>query len=88
MNRKRRSALETFDGCPHRFRVLYEVCRNCGHHHGVHDDGRCNGEDGQGCMCPGFEHVEDRGDESQRGIAFHECAFRYIDRLEIGRAHV
>lgn len=49
--KRRRSALESFDGCPWRYKQLY---------HGG---------------------VEDRGDESQRGIAFHECTFRYIDRL-------
>jgi len=32
-------------------------------------------------MCQGFQTIEDRGDESHRGIAFHEAAFRYIDRL-------
>lgn len=81
--RHRRSALETFDGCPYRFDVLYNICRNCGHrqlHHHAEPHGHCDGE-GNGCLCEGFEHIEDRGDESQRGIAFHEVAFRYIDRL-------
>jgi hypothetical protein len=49
--KRRRSALESYDGCPHRYDQL-------------HNKG-----------------VEDRGDESQRGVAFHEAAFRYIDRL-------
>jgi len=32
-----------------------------------------------------IEGVEDRGDESQRGIAFHEIAFQYIKRLAAAR---
>lgn len=79
--RQRRSALETFDGCPYRFEVLYEICATCGHHHDLHQADSCLGDDGQGCMCGGFVQIEDRGDESQRGIGFHEVAFRYIDRL-------
>jgi hypothetical protein len=51
MAKRRRSALEAYDGCPYRYDQLYN------------------------------QGVEDRGDESQRGIAFHEIAFRYIDRL-------
>lgn len=51
VKRRRRSALESYDGCPDRYNRLYNL-----------------GE-------------EDRGDESQRGIAFHEAAFRYITRL-------
>lgn len=49
--KRRRSALESYDGCPYRYNQLYNL------------------------------GVEDRGDESQRGIAFHEAAFRYIARL-------
>lgn len=37
------------------------------------------------CDCEHFRPVEDRGDESQRGIAFHEIAFRYIARLAEAR---
>lgn len=81
MYRLRRSALETFDGCPYKFQVLYELCRDCGHRVGLHDGERCQGTADQPCLCTGFQHVEDRGDESQRGIGFHEVAFRYIDRL-------
>lgn len=83
MNRRhRRSALEAFDGCPYRFQILYELCRNCGHRHSQHREDGCHGEDGTDrCMCQGFQNIEDRGDESQRGIAFHEATFRYIDRL-------
>lgn len=49
--KRRRSALESYDGCPYRYNQLYNL------------------------------GIEDRGDESQRGIAFHEAAFRYIARL-------
>lgn len=49
--KRRRSALESFDGCPDRYNRLYNL------------------------------GVEDRGDESQRGIGFHEAAFRYIEQL-------
>lgn len=80
VKRHRRSALETFDGCPYRFDILYNLCRHCGHRHQANPD-HCEGEDGQGCFCQRFENIEDRGDESQRGIGFHEVAFRYIDRL-------
>lgn len=107
--KRRRSALETFDGCPYRFDVLYNLCL-CGHRRTDHDEtGECCGQvkatpqkllqlAGQimqgdpsvklppapkkvPCDCELFRPVEDRGDESQRGIAFHEIAFRYIDRL-------
>lgn len=102
--KKRRSALETFDGCPYRYDVLYNLCL-CGHRRADHDQaGECCGqvkpkkvalqqvEKGQApmdlvqakrvpCDCEEFRPVEDKGDESQRGIAFHEIAFRYIDRL-------
>lgn len=53
--KRRRSALESYDGCPYRYNQLYNL------------------------------GVEDRGDESQRGIAFHEAAFRYIARLAAKR---
>lgn len=49
--KRRRSALEAFDGCPHRYNQIYN------------------------------KGAEDKGDEANRGIAFHEIAFRYIDRL-------
>ena len=49
--KRRRSALEAFDGCPFRYNAIYN------------------------------EGAEDKGDEANRGIAFHEIAFRYIDRL-------
>jgi hypothetical protein len=79
--KRRRSALETFDGCPHRYNVLYRTCR-CGftwdQHAEAHPDG---GHILVAGLCDHFQPVEDRGDESQRGIAFHEAAFRYIDRL-------
>jgi len=108
--KRRRSALETFDGCPYRYDVLYNLCL-CGHRRDEHDQatGECCGQtkpnqrhllklagemmQGDGsvklppvpkrvpCDCDKFRPVEDRGDESQRGIAFHEAAFRYIDRL-------
>jgi hypothetical protein len=93
----RRSALESFDGCPHRFNVLYNLCL-CGHTRQDHTDGTgecCGQVKRKGlvavdagplprhvpCDCEAFRPVEDKGDESQRGIAFHEIAFRYIDRL-------
>lgn len=106
--KRRRSALETFDGCPYRFDVLYNLCI-CSHRHADHDPvtGECCGQvkpqrrragalnvvqpltldeaavvaKKVPCECEQFRPVEDRGDESQRGIAFHEIAFRYIDRL-------
>lgn len=85
VQKRRRSALETFDGCPYRFNVLYRLCR-CGHDVDLHDQGagRClHGQAGpvRLCACDAFTAIEDRGNESQRGIAFHECAFRYIARL-------
>lgn len=112
--KRRRSALETFTGCPHRFDVLYNRCL-CGHSRKDHDPvtGECCGQvknhirgksplqtlqEDSGvdlgirpskmvpCPCEAFRSVEDKGDESQRGIAFHEIAFRYTDRL--ARAHV
>lgn len=49
--KRRRSALESFDGCPFRYNALYN------------------------------QGQEDRGDESHRGIAFHEMAFRYVEML-------
>jgi len=49
--KRRRSALEAFDGCPKRYHDIYDL------------------------------GVEDKGDEANRGIAFHEVAFRYVDRL-------
>lgn len=80
VRKRRRSALESFDGCPHRYNVLYNLCQ-CGHLFGGHSQvtGQCNDPLCRGCER--FTPVEDRGDESQRGIAFHEAAFRYIDRL-------
>ncbi len=98
--KRRRSALETFDGCPYRYDVLYNRCL-CGHSRKDHGpDGECYGQvnakarrlaagevmiEGRArnvpCDCDHFRPVEDKGDESQRGIAFHEIAFRYIDRL-------
>lgn len=82
VRKRRRSALESFDGCPHRYNVLYNLC-TCGHGYAAHmmPDGACLADPEGHCACPGFTPVEDRGDESQRGIAFHEAAFRYIDRL-------
>lgn len=53
--KRRRSALEAFDGCPFRYNAIYN------------------------------EGAEDKGDEANRGIAFHEIAFRYIDRLAQAR---
>lgn len=53
--KRRRSALEAFDGCPFRYDAIY------------------NGG------------AEDKGDEANRGIAFHEIAFRYVDRLAKAR---
>lgn len=55
MIKRRRSALEAFDGCPFRYNAIYN------------------------------EGAEDRGDEANRGIAFHEIAFRYVDRLAKAR---
>jgi hypothetical protein len=82
IRRHRRSALEAYDGCPHRFQILYELCRHCGHRQSMHRTDGCHGDTGTDrCMCQGFENIEDRGDESQRGIGFHEAAFRYTDRL-------
>ena len=49
--KRRRSALEAFDGCPARYHAVYNL------------------------------GVEDKGDEANRGIAFHEIAARYVDRL-------
>lgn len=69
--KRRRSALETFDGCPYRYDVLYNTCQSCGRRRELHDGSRCQE----------FVPIEDKGDESQRGIGFHEAAFRYIDRL-------
>jgi hypothetical protein len=96
IQRRRRSALESFDGCPHRFNVLYNLCL-CGHPRSDHGpaqadaqgtecvhrsaDDPVHGIVGTVCGCESFRAVEDRGDESQRGIAFHECTFRYIARL-------
>lgn len=80
LKRHRRSSLEAFDACPFKFDVLYNVCQHCGHRH-ADTPNECPGDGGNGCMCHQFAHVEDRGDESQRGIGFHEIAFRYIDRL-------
>lgn len=82
VRKRRRSALESFDGCPHRYNVLYNLCQ-CSHGWRDHFAAQFSGT---GCLepdcpCTGFTPVEDRGDESQRGIAFHEAAFRYIDRL-------
>ncbi len=89
MKRHRRSALETFDGCPFRFNVLYNLCQSCGHGRQAHDEGgtytTCGGGDGQRCLCEAFVPIEDRGDETQRGVGFHEAAFRYIDRLAKAR---
>lgn len=53
--KRRRSALEAFDGCPFRYNAIYNL------------------------------GAEDKGDEANRGIAFHEIAFRYIDRLAKAR---
>jgi hypothetical protein len=53
--KRRRSALEAFDGCPWRYHQIYNL------------------------------GAEDKGDEANRGIAFHEIAFRYIDRLAKAR---
>lgn len=53
--KRRRSALEAFDGCPARYHQIYDL------------------------------GVEDKGDEANRGIAFHEVAARYIDRLAKAR---
>lgn len=73
MNKHRRSELEAFDGCPHRFNVLYRICATCGQPKREHEPG--------GSGCETFVTTEDRGEESQRGVGFHEAAFRYIDRL-------
>lgn len=51
MVKRRRSALESFDGCPHKYNQVVNL------------------------------GVNDQGDESHRGVAFHEVHFRYIDRL-------
>ncbi len=85
IERHRRSKLEAHN-CPHRHNVLYNLCRHCGHQQDQHHGGSCQGgADGQGCLCREFHHIEDRGDESQRGIGFHEIAFRYIARLAQAR---
>ena len=76
IRKRRRSALESFDGCPYRYNVLYNLC-HCSHGYRDHLD-ECLVD---ACDCKKFRPLEDRGDESQRGIAFHEAAFRYIDRL-------
>lgn len=85
----RRSALETFDGCPYRFNVLYNLCL-CGHPREDHVGGECCGQTKNPvrggpklvpCECDEFRATSDQGDESQRGLAFHEIAFQYIDRL-------
>jgi hypothetical protein len=77
---RRRSSYETFDGCAYRWDKLYQTC-NCGDRDSQHlDDGRgaCTMP---GCHCQAYVPLEDRGDEANRGIAFHECAARYIERL-------
>jgi len=49
--KRRRSALEAFDGCPYKYDQVYN------------------------------RGVEDKGDESQRGLAIHEVIFQYIRLL-------
>lgn len=53
--KRRRSALESYDGCPYKYDKTYN------------------------------QGVEDKGDESQRGLAFHEIVFQYIKRLAQAR---
>lgn len=77
---RRRSSYETFDGCAFRWDKLYQTC-SCGDRADMHlgdGTGACTRP---GCDCLGYIPLEDRGDDANRGIAFHECAARYIERL-------